>query len=105
MDRTGIDLLQGTLGVLILKGLSFGPKHGYGLARWIEETATNDLLTHKAGLQSGPIVWLDAFTGDITEDRYYALLEKIRPDPAAATSAAGGRKSSSARTVRSRGRE
>ena len=50
MDRTGIDLLQGTLGVLILKGLSFGPKHGYGLARWIEETATNELLIEEGSL-------------------------------------------------------
>lgn len=39
MERTTIDLLQGTLGVLILKSLSWGPKHGYGIARWIEETA------------------------------------------------------------------
>ena len=50
MERTGIDLLQGTLGVLILKGLSFGPQHGYGLARWIEDTATNDLLIEEGSL-------------------------------------------------------
>ena len=50
MDRTGIDLLQGTLGVLILKGLSFGPKHGYGLARWIEETATSALVIEEGSL-------------------------------------------------------
>jgi PadR family transcriptional regulator, regulatory protein PadR len=50
MDRTGIDLLQGTLGVLILKGLSFGPKHGYGLARWIEETATSELVIEEGSL-------------------------------------------------------
>ena len=50
MERTGIDLLQGTLGVLILKGLSFGPNHGYGLARWIEETATSELVIEEGSL-------------------------------------------------------
>lgn len=40
-DRTTIDMLQGTLGVLILKALNRGPLHGYGIARRIEE-ATGD---------------------------------------------------------------
>lgn len=41
MPRTTVDLLQGTLGVLILKALSRGPLHGYGIARRIEQ-ATGD---------------------------------------------------------------
>jgi transcriptional regulator len=49
-DRTTIDLLQGTLGVLILKSLSWGPKHGYGVARWIEETSGNDLPIEEGSL-------------------------------------------------------
>lgn len=49
MARTTIDLLQGTLSVLILKALSWGPKHGYGVARWIEETA-GDLLIEEGSL-------------------------------------------------------
>ena len=49
-DRTTIDLLQGTLGVLILKGLSWGPLHGYGLARWIEETTSDELLIEEGSL-------------------------------------------------------
>src|SRR3954463_9212124 len=32
-----IDLLQGTLDLLILKTLSWGPAHGYAIARWIEQ--------------------------------------------------------------------
>ena len=44
LDRTSIDLLQGTLGVLILKALSWGPMHGYGIVRWIEQIAGDDLL-------------------------------------------------------------
>ncbi|HJR33998.1 MAG TPA: PadR family transcriptional regulator [Gemmatimonadales bacterium] len=35
MARTPIDLLQGTLDVLILKSLSWGPRHGHAVARLI----------------------------------------------------------------------
>src|SRR5438270_13114780 len=31
------DLLQGTLDLLILKTVSWGPAHGYAIARWIEQ--------------------------------------------------------------------
>jgi transcriptional regulator len=34
-----MDLLQGTLDVLVLKTLSWGPRHGYAVARWIKETS------------------------------------------------------------------
>jgi hypothetical protein len=37
MARDPIDLLHGTLDVLVLKTLSWGPMHGYGISRWIEE--------------------------------------------------------------------
>ncbi|HJU87979.1 MAG TPA: PadR family transcriptional regulator [Gemmatimonadaceae bacterium] len=37
MPRQPIDLLQGTLDLLILKTLSWGPAHGYAIARWIEQ--------------------------------------------------------------------
>jgi transcriptional regulator len=36
---TDLDLLQGTLDVLVLKTLSWGPRHGYAVARWIRETS------------------------------------------------------------------
>ena len=42
------DLLQGTLGILILKALLPGPAHGYAVARWIEET-TADVLRIEEG--------------------------------------------------------
>jgi PadR family transcriptional regulator, regulatory protein PadR len=50
LDRTTIDLLQGTLGVLILKSLSWGPMHGYGIARWIEQITEQDLLVEEGSL-------------------------------------------------------
>ena len=37
MPRSQIDLLQGTLDLLILKTLSWGPAHGYAIARWVQQ--------------------------------------------------------------------
>jgi PadR family transcriptional regulator, regulatory protein PadR len=37
------DILRGTLDLLVLKALSWGTTHGYGVARWIE-FATDDAL-------------------------------------------------------------
>ncbi|MEZ0333455.1 MAG: PadR family transcriptional regulator [Gemmatimonadales bacterium] len=44
----GSDLFVGTLDVLILKALSWGPMHGYGIGRWIRQT-TEDALTIREG--------------------------------------------------------
>ncbi|HKA90518.1 MAG TPA: PadR family transcriptional regulator [Haliangiales bacterium] len=38
-----MDVLKGTLDLMILKGLSWGPTHGYGLARWIRSTTQGAL--------------------------------------------------------------
>ena len=38
-----LDLMQGTLDLLVLKTLSWGARHGYGVAGWIRET-TDDVL-------------------------------------------------------------
>ena len=42
------DLLQGTLALLILKALLGGPKHGFAVAQWIEDT-TGDVLRIEEG--------------------------------------------------------
>lgn len=39
MPDEELDILLGTLDVLILKTLSWGPSHGYGVARWIRESS------------------------------------------------------------------
>jgi PadR family transcriptional regulator PadR len=44
----GAAVLQGTVELLVLKRLSWGPMHGYGIARWIE-TATDDVLRVEEG--------------------------------------------------------
>jgi PadR family transcriptional regulator PadR len=38
-NTTSDELLHGTLDTLILKTLSWGPRHGYAIARWIETSA------------------------------------------------------------------
>ena len=48
MPPADLDLLQGTLDVLVLKTLSWEPRHGYAVARWIAET-TDDALAVEEG--------------------------------------------------------
>ena len=47
---TNVDLLQGTLAALILKSLSWGPVHGYGIARWIEQVTEDELPVEEGSL-------------------------------------------------------
>ena len=50
MKNASIDLLQGTLDLLILKTLSWGPAHGYAVARWIEQLTGNALQIGEGSL-------------------------------------------------------
>ena len=43
MADTEIDLLRSSLDLLILKALSWGPRHGYGVAEWIRDRTRDDL--------------------------------------------------------------
>lgn len=43
-----MDLLRGTLDLMILRTLSWAPSHGYGIARWIER-CTGDVLQVEEG--------------------------------------------------------
>jgi len=43
-----VDVMQGTLDLLILKTLSWGSTHGYGIARWIQQV-TGDVLRIEEG--------------------------------------------------------
>lgn len=48
MSKTDVELLQGTLDVLILKTLSWGPRHGYAVVKWIQQV-TRDVLVVEEG--------------------------------------------------------
>ena len=50
MARDSLDLLQGTLDVLILKTLSWQPMHGYGVSRWIRQRTDDVLAVEDAAL-------------------------------------------------------
>jgi transcriptional regulator len=48
MSKDALALLPGTLDALVLKTLSRGARHGYAIARWLEE-ATDDALQIEEG--------------------------------------------------------
>jgi transcriptional regulator len=48
MARDTVELLQGTLDLLVLKTLSWGSAHGYDVARWIQHV-TGDVLRIEEG--------------------------------------------------------
>jgi transcriptional regulator len=43
-------LLRGTLDVLVLKALSWGPRHGYAVAEWIKMITDEELLVEEGPL-------------------------------------------------------
>jgi transcriptional regulator len=50
MKREPMDLLQGTLDVLILRALAWGPMHGYAATRWIRERTSGTIDIEDAPL-------------------------------------------------------
>lgn len=77
----GHDILRGTLDLLILQALSWGPAHGYGVARWIQQ-ATDDALAVAEGTLYPALhrleerKWISASWGSSENNRqakFYAL--------------------------------
>lgn len=50
MKNPSLDLIQGTLDMLILKALAWGPRHGYGLMGWLRETSQQALQVEEGAL-------------------------------------------------------
>ena len=50
MARTSLDLMHGTVAVLILKTLSWGPMHGYDISRTIRQRSEGALGLEDAAL-------------------------------------------------------
>jgi PadR family transcriptional regulator, regulatory protein PadR len=44
------ELLPGTLGMLVLKALARGPRHGYAIAEWIQDTSGDVLRVEEGAL-------------------------------------------------------
>jgi transcriptional regulator len=76
-----LELLQGTLDLLILRTLIFGPQHGQGIARAILATSDDELLVEHGALY--PALrrleergWISAKWGSSTNNRkarFYSL--------------------------------
>lgn len=45
-----LDLVQGTLDVLVLRSLIWGPRHGYAVARWIRDTSRDTIRVEDRAL-------------------------------------------------------
>ncbi|MGE0354223.1 MAG: PadR family transcriptional regulator [Gemmatimonadales bacterium] len=86
MASGSVDLLQGTLDMLILKAVSWGPAHGYGVVRWIEGVTGEALRIEEGSLY--PALhrleergWIEAEWG-LSENnrraRYYHLTPRGR---------------------------
>ena len=80
------EILRGTLDLLILKALSWGPAHGYAVARWIQQ-ATGDVLAVGEGSLYPALhrleerEWIEAHWGTSENNRqakYYALTRRGR---------------------------
>ena len=50
MNRDAMELLQGTLDVLILRTLAWRPMHGYAVSRWIRERTEGTIEIEDAPL-------------------------------------------------------
>ena len=45
-----LDLLRGTLDMLVLKSLIWGPRHGYAVTAWIRDTTRSELQVDDGAL-------------------------------------------------------
>src|ERR1700743_3888820 len=80
-DKEPLELLQGTLDLLILRTLIFGSQHGQGIARAIRQTTEQELLVEHGALS--PALqrleergWISAKRGtsaDNRKARFYSL--------------------------------
>ena len=76
-----LDLLQGTLDLLILRTLIFGSQHGQGIARAIQQTSEEELLVEHGALYPGlqrleERGWISAKWGTSSNNRkarFYSL--------------------------------
>jgi transcriptional regulator len=50
MSTVAKDRLHGTLDALVLKSLAAGPRHGYAIARWLEDTTQNAIRVEEGSL-------------------------------------------------------
>ncbi len=50
MSDADLELVRGTLDLILLKTIAWGPIHGLGIARWIEQTTDDQLVVEEGAL-------------------------------------------------------
>jgi transcriptional regulator len=50
MSDSDLELVRGTLDLILLKAIAWGPIHGLGVARWIESTTDQQLVVEEGAL-------------------------------------------------------
>jgi PadR family transcriptional regulator, regulatory protein PadR len=50
MTKRSMDVLQGTLDMMVLKALTWGPMHGYSVLGWLRQTTDGELRIEDAAL-------------------------------------------------------
>ena len=91
MADADLELMQGTLDVLVLKTLSWGPRHGYAVARWIRATSGDALRVEDRALyvalhRMEERGWIESEWGLSENNRkakYYQLTAQGRRQPRA----------------------
>src|SRR5271166_6233156 len=87
MGDAKLDLLQGTLDLMVLQTLaSLGPLHGYGIARRIEQVSGNEVLLNQGTIYASLVRleqrgWIESSWGTSDNNRrakFYALTEAGR---------------------------
>ena len=81
-----LDVLRGTLDLLILKALSWGSAHGYSVAEWIERVTDDTLVIEEGSLypalhrleERGLIEAEWGLSGNNRRAKYYALTSEGR---------------------------
>ena len=87
MGDAKLDLLQGTLDLMVLQTLaSLGALHGYGIARRIEQVSGNEVLLNQGTIYASLVRlqqrgWIDAEWGLSENNRkakFYAITKRGR---------------------------
>src|SRR5450755_3939489 len=92
MSDPKLDLLQGTLDVMVLQTLqALGPLHGYGIARRIEQTSGDHVLLNQGTIYASLVRlqqrgWIAAewgVSGNNRKAKFYSITRKGRKQLAA----------------------
>lgn len=87
MSRSKLDLLQGTLDMMVLQTLqTMGPLHGYGLARRIEQVSGDEVLLNQGTIYASLVRlqqrgWISGARGTSENNRkakFYSITKSGR---------------------------